>query len=114
MVLLKDNKDKKYIGITDESLSLNGIYALFDSISKEIYPRANKVYSSPMKRCVESAKMIYPKAEIIIKDDLKETNFGDFENKNYDQLKDDLNYQRWLAGGGTFHIPNGESRRRVQ
>ena len=40
--------------------------------------------------------MIYPKAEIIIKDDLKETNFGDFENKNYDQLKDDLNYQRWL------------------
>ena len=56
------------------------------------------------------AKMIYPKAEIIIKDDLKETNFGDFENKNYDQLKDDLNYQRWLASGGTFHIPNGESR----
>ena len=108
--LTEGNKDKKYIGITDESLSLNGIYALFDSISKEIYPRANKVYSSPMKRCVESAKMIYPKAEIIIKDDLKETNFGDFENKNYDQLKDDLNYQRWLASGGTFHIPNGESR----
>ena len=41
---------------------------------------------------------------------MKETNFGDFENKNYDQLKDDLNYQRWLASGGTFHIPNGESR----
>ena len=108
--LTEGNKDNNYIGITDESLSLNGIYALFDSISKEIYPRANKVYSSPMKRCVESAKMIYPKAEIIIKDDLKETNFGDFENKNYDQLKDDLNYQRWLASGGTFHIPNGESR----
>ena len=50
------------------------------------------------------------KAEIIIKDDLKETNFGDFENKNYDQLKDDLNYQRWLASGGTFNIPNGERR----
>ena len=41
---------------------------------------------------------------------MKETNFGDFENKNYDELKDDLNYQRWLASGGTFHIPNGESR----
>lgn len=108
--ITEGNKNKKYIGVTDESLSLNGIYSLFDAISKEIYPRAYKVYSSPMKRCMESAKMIYPKAEIIIKDDLKETNFGDFENKNYDQLKDDLNYQRWLASGGTFNIPNGERR----
>lgn len=108
--ITEGNKNKKYIGVTDESLSLNGISTLFEAISKEIYPRAYKVYASPMKRCLESAKMIYPKAEIIIKDDLKETNFGDFENKNYDELKDDLNYQRWLASNGSFHIPNGESR----
>ncbi|MCQ2969228.1 MAG: bifunctional adenosylcobinamide kinase/adenosylcobinamide-phosphate guanylyltransferase [Clostridium sp.] len=108
--LTEGNKNKKYIGTVDEGLSLNGIYTLFDSISKEIYPRVHKVYSSPMKRCMESAKMIYPKAKIILKDDLREINFGDFENKNYDELKDNIDYQRWLASRGTFHIPNGESR----
>lgn len=102
------NKNKKYIGITDESLSLNGIYELFDFIGKEIYPSVNKVYCSPMKRCIESANMIYPNAEISIIDNLREINFGDFENKTYEELKDNLNYQRWLASKRTFPIPNGE------
>lgn len=108
--ITEGNKRKRYIGSTDEHLSLNGIYELFDLIGKEVYPVVSKVYTSPMMRCVESAKMIYPKVDIEAVEDLREINFGDFENKTYDELKSNIDYQRWLASNGEFTVPNGESK----
>lgn len=108
--ITEGNKQKRYIGATDENLSLSGIYELFESASKEMYPKVNKVYLSPMKRCIETAKIIYPNTECEIVNDLRETNFGDFENKNFEELKDNENYKKWINEGGNIAFPNGEDR----
>ena len=99
------NIKKQYIGRTDESLCDEGENEL-KSIS---YPNADIVISSPLKRCIETAKIIYPDCDPIIYDDLRETDFGDFEGKNYLELGDDPNYRNWIDSGGKIPFPNGES-----
>ena len=36
--------------------------------------------------------------------------FGDFEGKNYQELKNDAAYQSWIDSLGTLPFPGGESR----
>ena len=43
--------------------------------------------------------------------DLRECDFGDFENKNYRELSGNPDYQRWIDSGGTLPFPNGEDTR---
>ncbi|MDS0526565.1 histidine phosphatase family protein [Clostridium sp. SHJSY1] len=98
------NLYKRYIGKTDEELSLEGI----EIIKSKEFPAVQVVYSSPMKRCVETSKLIYKDMNSIIYDDLSECDFGDFENKNYEDLKDDIYYQKWIDSNGTIAFPKGE------
>ena len=101
------NTRKAYIGSTDESLKPEFI----EKIDIKKYPLVEKVFSSPLKRCLETAKIIYPlETKLRIKEDLKECDFGDFEGKNYEELKNDSNYIKWLENNGEEKIPNGESR----
>ena len=85
----KGNEEKRYIGRTDESLSQKGI----EEIKNRLYPGVDTVLVSPMKRCVETAKIIYPDSKYIICNDFRECDFGIFEGKNYDELKNDSDYQ---------------------
>lgn len=103
--LTKGNEEKRYIGRTDESLSVKGI----EEIKKRIYPQTEYIFASPMKRCIETAKIIYPNSKYIICSDLRECDFGIFERKSYDELKNDPDYQQWLDSMGTLTIPSGES-----
>lgn len=99
------NVEKRYIGTTDEPLCSEGISEL-RSIK---YPPCDIVISSPMKRCIQTAEMIYPNKNIVVRDSLKECDFGDFEGKNYRELSGDTNYQRWIDSSGTLAFPHGES-----
>jgi broad specificity phosphatase PhoE len=67
------------------------------------------VVSSPMKRCVQTAEIYFPGQEPVIQEKLRESDFGLFENKNYEELKDEPEYQKWLDSGGTIPFPGGES-----
>ncbi len=96
---------KKYIGITDESLCSEGI----ELLKNKKYPICDLVICSPLKRCIQTAEIIYPDHDIKIYNDLRECNFGDFENKNYTELSENPYYQEWIDSGGTLPFPNGES-----
>lgn len=98
------NLKKRYIGKTDEALCLEGI----NEIKKIVYPFAEKVVSSSLKRCSQTAELIYGK-NYEKYDDLRECYFGDFENKKYEELKDNPKYIEWVASNGKKEIPNGES-----
>ena len=76
------NLKKRYIGRTDESLCPEGIVLLESYIQKNIYPEVQRVYVSPMKRCIETAKLIF-KENLYEVEELRECDFGIFENKNY-------------------------------
>lgn len=100
------NKLGRYIGVTDEPLSLEGR----EFLTKMDYPGAESIYVSPMRRCVETAEILFPKKSLHIIDELTECNFGDFENKNYKELEGNPDYQAWIDSQGTLPFPNGESR----
>lgn len=104
------NRERRYIGITDETLCGEGRKAIAEAVRANAYPAADLVFSSPMRRCRETAEWIYPEAELRIIDDFRETDFGAFEGKNYSELRDNPDYQRWIDSGGALPFPGGESR----
>ena len=67
------------------------------------------VYVSPMIRCRETADLLFPEQKKVPWDGLQETDFGDFEYKNYEELKNDPVYQAWIDSNGQMLIPHGES-----
>ena len=105
------NLERRYIGQrTDEPLSEEGrrdalkLKAMLCQYGDRI------LFSSPMKRAVETAELLYPGVDIHIIDDLKETDFGLFEGKNFEELKENADYQEWMRSGGTMAFPEGEDR----
>ncbi|MGN0334595.1 MAG: histidine phosphatase family protein [Lachnospiraceae bacterium] len=101
------NLQGRYIGTTDEPLCNEGKKLL----KSKYYPQdCEKVYSSPMKRCVETVQLIYPGIPVELVDDLRELDFGIFENKNYAELNGNPAYQAWVDSNGTDPIPGGELR----
>lgn len=104
------NKEHRYLGKTDESLSLEGIEALRQEKAEKIYPEIDYLFASPMKRCIETADILYPGKVPILVPQWKEMDFGLFEGKNYQELNGDKQYQAWIDSGGTLPFPQGESR----
>ncbi len=102
------NLEGRYIGSrTDEPLCPQGIAAL----KERAYPPAVRVYTSPLRRCLESAAIIYPGVEPVIVDGFRECDFGEFEGKNYAELNGRSDYQAWIDSGGDLPFPGGESRK---
>ena len=98
------NEQKRYIGRTDEPLSALGRAELAEKDA----PFAEIVAVSPLVRCVESAKILYPHAKQFVVNGFRECDFGDFEGKNYAELSDNADYQEWIDSNGTLPFPHGE------
>lgn len=99
------NREGRYIGRTDEPLCPGGEAQLrtlhFD-------PPA-LVVCSPMQRCVQTARIVFPGIEPIMVPDFRECDFGRFEGKNYRDLDGDPAYQAWIDAGGELEFPEGEA-----
>lgn len=90
------NERHCYIGSTDEPLSENGIKELKELSKKNIYGNVEKVFVSPMKRACMTKDVIYEGVEFEIIEEFRELDFGSFEGKNYEELKDNLHYRKWV------------------
>lgn len=108
--ITEGNLKKRYIGRTDEPLCPEGEVLLKEHLAAGVYPEADKIFVSPMKRCIQTARILYPSQELTVIDELSECDFGTFENKNYEELKDLPEYQKWLQSGGAMRFPEGESK----
>lgn len=106
----KGNLEKRYIGKTDEDLSLEGIKEIKINIDKKLYPPADILFVSPMRRCIQTADLIYPKIKREIINNFRECDFGIFEGKNYIELIGCNEYQKWIDSNGVLPFPEGESR----
>ena len=107
--LTEANEKGIYIGTTDLPLSQKGAADLAAKLDEFVYPSVHKVYSSPLKRCTETAEILFPYTEMCVVDDLRELNFGEFENKSIDELAKREDYNTWLRGGKEARPPKGES-----
>ena len=99
----------RYIGSrTDEPLCDEGR----EGLAGKQLPEVERLNVSPMKRCVETAEILWPgfdRKKMQKVTDLRECDFGDFENKNYKELSGNGDYQAWIDSNGTLPFPNGES-----
>ena len=101
------NKLKRYIGKrTDEPLCPEA----GNMLAQLAYPEVQAVYASPMIRCTKTAGILFPGKKLNIIDELAECDFGEFENKNYQELDGNEHYQSWIDSGGLLPFPGGESR----
>ena len=99
----------RYIGTTDVPLSEEGKTALKKLDAAMDYPYAKVVFTSPLKRCTQTAKLLYPRITPLTIDQLMECNFGEWENHTADELRSDPSFAKWLAGDSEVKPPRGES-----
>ena len=105
----KEEVEGRYIGHTDVELSGEGRKQLESMRDELVYPPVDAVISSPLKRCTETAAILYPDNKFITIDSLIECNFGEFEGKDAEELKDYPVFPHWLAGEKGVEPPFGES-----
>ncbi len=103
------NENGIYIGSTDLSLSDKGCAELAAKMDEFDYPKVHRVYSSPLKRCTETAEILFPDRELVISEGMRELDFGEFEGKSVDELVNREDYKAWLGGGRDARPPKGES-----
>lgn len=106
----KSNSQHRYLGKTDEALSTEGAEELKRIKYADGYPDIDYLFSSPLKRCLETAGIIYPDKKVNIVPELEEMDFGYFEGKNYIDLQGDERYRKWIDSNCTLPCPEGESR----
>lgn len=103
------NAEGRWLGSTNAPLCESGKNVL---ISKkniiDKYKPVQKLYSSPMKRCVETADIYFNDMQKEIIDDLRERAFGDFEGKNHNELKKNPYYNEFFKTNWKSNVPNGE------
>lgn len=108
--ITEGNLKGQYIGSTDLPLCAFGKKHLTDLAQHMIYPTVGRVYSSPMKRAIETAEILYPGHLPVLIEDLRECDFGKFEGKTLEELKDTPAYRDWISSNMRISPPNGEGQ----
>ena len=107
--LTDENLQGRFIGHTDVLLSEDGKKQLAQLKEETVFPPVQALFTSPLKRCKETASILYPENKPIEIEGFIEYNFGFFENKTAEQLEDHPVFPRWLAGERGVEPPFGES-----
>lgn len=107
--ITQGNLNAQYIGHTDYPLSTFGIEELKKINMFTPYPSVDAVFVSPLKRAMTSADIMFPKNNKIVIDNFIEYNFGEFEERTAEELKDNESFKNWLHGDIYARPPYGES-----
>ena len=108
------NLEKRFVGVLDVPLAPQG-EELARRVSPTL-PRVEHIYRSPLLRCRQTAQLLWPDTEMTVIQGLRETDFGPFEGKNHEELKDDPLYQAWIGQGDRLNfaaMPVGETAQQV-
>ena len=101
------NEAHLYCGSTDLPLSPAGLAEL-EALSYDIHPA--RFVTSGMRRTDETLKALFGDVPFSADARFREVDFGDFEMKSYDMLKDNPAYQAWITGDNEANVPpHGES-----
>ena len=89
--LTPGNLKKQYVGSTDQPLAPEG-----EALARErrgAMPSIDGLWVSPLMRCRQTAELLFPNMEQHIVPDLQECDFGDYEGKTWEELKDEPTYR---------------------
>lgn len=99
------NRERRYVGRTDVPLSAGGEA---QAAALRGTPRPEVLFVSPMRRARRTAELAFPGMAYTVLDDLRETDFGAFEGRTAEELRNDAAYRAWVDGGCTGKIPGGD------
>ncbi|HAR11996.1 MAG TPA: histidine phosphatase family protein, partial [Ruminococcaceae bacterium] len=68
------------------------------------------VMITSLQRTRQTAEVLFPDAELVVADGLKEMDFGVFEGRNYREMEHDPQYRAWVETGCEGRCPGGESK----
>ncbi len=109
----KANEKRLYCGSTDIELSEKGKEELSKpakACKALIGPSDVRFITSGMRRCDETLRLLF--GDVLFEKDerLREIDFGIFEMKSYEELKNLPEYQKWISGDNEINTPpDGES-----
>lgn len=103
-----------YVGRTDTPLCDEGREKLRMLRDHCGYPEIQKLYSSPLTRCRETAEILYPDRMCEVVADFVECDFGAFDGKAIGELKNDPAFNAWIDSGMKTPPPGGESSRELE
>lgn len=107
--LTEANIQGRYVGNrTDLPLCDEGVDELRAMRDTVDYPDIQRLYTSPMLRCRQTANIIYPDTDYTVIDEFAEYDFGDFEGKTASELEKDESFALWTSGKISAP-PGGES-----
>lgn len=106
------NEQYLYCGSTDLPLSEKGR----EELAALHYDIANvRFLTSGMKRTDETLRILFGDVPFDIDSRFREVDFGVFEMRSYEQLKDNPEYQAWITGDNETNVPpEGESGAQMQ
>jgi len=107
------NLEGRYQGISDTSLTKEGIQQA--KLAAKYLSKVNfsGIYSSPLGRALETSEVFKKvlKKGYMIRENLKEINFGKWEGLKFDEINEKYNsdYHNWLKDPYTYPPTEGES-----
>ncbi|WP_349410791.1 histidine phosphatase family protein [Pseudalkalibacillus sp. SCS-8] len=102
--MTEDNCKKVYAGWRDQGLIPSEASRL-----KRYNKEFDEIFSSDLRRCVETAKLLFPNRTHREMRELREIHFGEWEGFTYEELKSNASYQQWISDFENRKPPNGES-----
>ena len=109
--LTQGNLEGRYIGQTDEELCREGLEQLEAMKNDYGYPYPDVVFTSGLKRCKQTAAILYPDKTPIEMRGFEECVFGEFEGHTAEELEPYEEFSQWLSGGEDARPLNGESNK---
>ena len=106
------NEKWLYCGSTDLSLSDAGREELLVLRREADYPPAAglRFATSGMRRTEETLSLLFGEGEHAALPGFREMDFGVFEMRSYEAMKEDPEYLAWITGDNTVNVcPGGES-----
>ncbi len=106
------NERRQYCGALDPDLSDLGRQELEHSAIKTYLEERtpDMVFCSPMQRTLQTAAILLDDRDVplVAVPELREIDFGDFEGRSYEEMKDDPAYTAWLDTNCEGPIPGGD------
>ncbi len=102
----KSNLERRYLGWTDEEILPDQKLPILDRT-------CSTIFGSDLIRCKQTAKCYFPNAKYIGDCGFRESNFGEFEGKTYEELKDIKDYRLWIDDPIILAPPAGETLQEV-
>ena len=106
------NEKHLYCGSTDLPLSQKGRAELEERRAEVELPdlRSMRILTSGMKRCGETLSILFGDLPNEADPAFREMDFGVFEMRSYEEMKEDPAYLAWITGDNEANIaPGGES-----